>query len=345
MGKIAVSIQIVLIVGLMLLLLPPVFWESDEPELSIFMDYGDTENGMISVSLDRGNVLRYNGSINANFSSSVIGSRRVLVTLSANTGGWEWEIIPSSTVLNTDERTCNFVFTLTVPHHHLANRMNKIAIHGEATSLPGLTTTTFRSKSLRVSVAPILNQSLSVSEEKPFLKQGMITNPNIKLNNQGNVPIVTEMKVVERKILVSQGWNIYFQEEGNLTVGAFQSLSNTLYIIPPHFPGSEDREISINVTATSYSQGGEGIESQKNIESSIEIILQLSSEVSDTPWDPDTGFDPTSEISLEKERRLMVLETLRFGTIGSMDFGAYLLILMLMVSIIYYLRFRNRTGA
>ena len=338
MGKIAVSIQIVLIIGLMILLLPPIFWESDEPEISIFLDYGDMENGMINVSLDRGNVLKYNGSINANFSSSIIGSRRVFVTLSANTGGWEWEISPSSTVLNTGEKTCDFVFTLIVPHDHQANRKNKITIYGEATSLPGLTTTTFRSKTLRVSVPPILNQSLSVSEER---SKGTINKPIIILNNLGNVPMVSEMKVAERKMLASEGWTFNFQEEGNLTVGAFQSLSNTLYIIPPLLPDIEDEEISINVTATSHIQGREVGSANGSIETSIEIIYHLSSEVSDNPWDPDTGFDPTSEISLEKERRLAVLETLRFGTIGIMDLGAYLLILMLMVSAIYYLKFRN----
>jgi len=342
MGKISVLIHIILIIGLMIILLPPIFWESEEPELSIFLDDGDTENGMINVSLDRGNVLKYNGSINANFSSSIMGSRRVFVTLSANTGGWEWEISPSSTVLNTGEKTCNFVFTLTVPHDHQANRKNKITIYGEATSLPGLTSTTFRSKTLRVSVSPILNQSLSVSEER---SKGTINKPTIILNNLGNVPMVSEMKVAERKILELEGWTFNFQEEGNLTVGAFQSLSNTLYIIPPLLPDIKDEEISINVTATSHIQGREGDGVNGSIETSIEIIYHLGSQVSDTPWDPDTGFDPTSEISLEKERRLMVLETLRFGTIGSMDFGAYLLILMLMVSIIYYLRFRNRTGA
>ena len=196
MKTLSKGVQFLFILSLIVLLLWPTLLSSETPELSVILDCPD--NVLCNITSENGPILRYNGTISADFSGRRVDSGRLLVSLTANTGGWEWEIIPSSTVLDTAHNRSDFTFTVHVDPRYPAKSTNKITINGETTSLPGLGSTTFTSRSLEVSVSPYLEQSIEIEGGPNNMEHGQRFKRDLTLNNLGNVPLGARMYLVER---------------------------------------------------------------------------------------------------------------------------------------------------
>ena len=341
MGKRSKIVQVIFILSLIVLLLWPTLLPSETPKLSLTLDCPDSV--LCNITTDNEEILRYNGTISADFTGRRVDSGRLFVSLTANTGGWEWEIIPSSTVLDTTHNRSDFTFIVHVNPRHPATRPNRINIHGETTSLPGLGSTTITSKGLVVSVSPYLKQSVEIKGGSNNIGHRQMFKRDIQLNNLGNVPIQSQMNIIERHELELKDWTVYFQEEGNLSVGPFESVSNTLYIIPELLEKDviDFEEVAFNITITSRPSDDIKLPDNDDLISNIEIQGKLYREIPETEWETEPFLDPASEISLEKGRKIAILETLKLGIIGGVDLTIYVLILIAAVTLIFLARYRK----
>ena len=334
MRKTVFFLQGIIISILVLVLFTPIIWTSEVPEIRIELD----GPGIVFCNTSRNeeNILEYNGTISADFSKQKIGFGQVLVSLRANTGGWDWEITPSSTILSKDNERFDFLFQISVPNDCPAKNTNIIRVKGEASTFLGLTTTDFSSKTIEIRTAPYINQSLETSGEGGFLTAGKPNPVDFRLNNLGNVQIKSKMTVLESDYLEAEGWSLYFQEKGNLTVLPFQSVSNTLTILPPS--RIEELEIEVNITVTSIALSDDENMTGRYINSTLRVPFQVGQE------DPGSGskvdHDPRVDIYVE-EKKLVVSETLKFGPLGGLDLSIYLLLLGIVISVLYYSRYRD----
>ncbi len=339
MGKWSTVVQIFFVPPLIVLLLWPTLLPSETPKLSVALDC--PESVLCNISLEDELVLRYNGTISADFTGRRVDSSRLFVSLTANTGGWEWKITPSSTVLDNTQNQSNFTFTIHVDPRHPAKSPNRISIHGEATSLPGLGSTTFTSRGLEVSTIPYLKQSVEIKSSSNNMGHGKIFKREVQLNNLGNVPIESQMKVMDLEELESKGWTVYFQKEGNLTVKPFESTSNILRIIPLLLDITVPEEVVLNISVISRSTDEIALPDNGDMISYTEIRVKLYRVIPETEWETATSLDPTSEIRLEKESDLAILETLKLGIIGGLDLTIYILILMAVATLIFFAKYRK----
>ena len=417
MRKTVFFLQGMIISILVLVLFTPIIWTSEIPEIRIELD----SPGIVFCNTSRNeeNILEYNGTITADFSKQKMEFSQVLVSLRANTGGWDWEITPSSMILSKDNERFDFLFQISVPNNYPAENTNIIRIKGEASTLLGLTSTIFSSKPIEIQTAPFINQSLETSGEGGILKAGTLNTVDFRLNNRGNVPMESRMTLQGGDNLMNDGWNIYFQENDNLTVGPFQSVHNTLYILPPF--RMEGLDANINVTVTSMALTDDENIPEKFLESSLKVMFNVSKGSKEVVY--STVCDPLSQIRLEEDsseksgylfrlgpdyyrylkngtinntlkkafennsqvlskgatlskideewweimdgskryriqntstdlkiykssngtgkKRLAILETLKFGEVGGIDLGIFLLLLGAVVSLLYYFRYRN----
>ncbi len=339
MGKWSSIVQVIIVPPLIVLLLWPTLLPSETPEMLVSIDCPDSV--LCNISLEDELVLRYNGTISADFSGRRVDSSRLFVSLTADTGGWEWKITPSSTVLDTANKRSDFSFTVHVNPRYPANKINRITITGEATSLPGFGSTTFTSKALEVSVSPYLEQSLEIKSSSNNMGHDRIWKRDVLLNNLGNVPIQTQVTILNRDELESKDWTVYFQEEGNLSVRAFESASNTLYIIPQLEDLTVIEKVVINISSRSRPAADIALPDNGDMISSIEIHGKLYPELPETDWETENLLDPTSEIRLEKGREIAILKTLKLGIIGGVDLTIYILILMAAVTLLFLARYRK----
>jgi len=339
MGKWSKIIQVFFILSLVVLLLWPTILPSETPKLSVILDCPDS----VLCNITAGNELelRYNGTISADFTGRRVDTGRLFVSLTANTGGWEWELNPSSTVLDTNHNSSDFIFKVTVDPRHPAKSPNRITIHGEATSLPGLGSTTFTSRVLEVSVSPYLKQSVEIKGGSNNMGHGKIFKRDVQLNNDGNVPIQTRINLVGRHELESKDWTVYFQEEGTLNIRPHDSVSNTLYIIPLLPYGTDFEEVVLNISVISRPAAEFALPNNEDLSSQTEIRLKLYRDITGIDWDTKTDLDPAGDIRLEEGKELAILETLKLGTIGGLDLTIYILLLMAITTLIFFVKFRK----
>jgi len=334
MRKTVFFLQGIIICILVLVLFTPIIWTSEIPEIRIELD----GPGIVfcNTSRSKENILEYNGTITADFSKQKMGFGQVLVSLRANTGGWDWEITPSSTILSKGNERFDFLFQISVPNDCPGENSNIIRIKGEATTFLGLTATIFSSKPIEIRTAPFINQSLETSGEGAILNAGKPNPVDFRLNNLGNVPMESKMRVLERDHMEEGGWTIYFQEEHNLTVAPFQSVRNTLYLLPPS--RIVELEIEVNITVTSVALSDDENMTGRYINSTLGVSFQVGRE------NPGSGskvdHDPRVDIYVE-EKKLVVSETLKFGPLGGLDLSIYLLVLGIVISVLYYSRYRD----